>query len=1135
MTTTSGKVRKQVRSCNFRVLFLISTPSRRIWQVPIESTRHAILPVSSSFHFGICILFEASLHLGFSHRLQNPLHFNCRRQKITLKIRPNVLRRRFIDCISDMTTMNTPDAELADVEFERNASDDVASPFSNREGSEQEVSLTMPPTPDEDEGHDGDTSCIYSSPPPPPRIAAPFYRPTQNRRKESAASSRRNSISSVHSRCSSAQAYSHHTGGPQSKHIAHHLRRTSFLEDRKARLADRAAHAEKVRLRAALAKAAPRGTSSLEERALAAQQAREKKLAEIVASCAEDVRKAKAVAESMKEKRERELARVRARMEERMAEADRRREELKNRCASKRVRGQSLNNKKTVGDVQASAKEKRAPKYSEDVAAGKIQWWWRAMLRRKALTEFNELGLTVEGIRDTSFDHVVELLAQERVLLQTSRILRICGLREGDSGSVNEMAALRTFLSAFLILGHPNQVLSNKDSSTGEQEQVGAQLSRPMPHDDLANPQLQDLVAKARDLLICFENISSHLTAANYYTAPPALQRSLPEVYATFHNAFIAWKSRDSDSLVQVMVMQFVELQMIWQTVKDSTDGASAEAYRESIKDNQVKLIVRIKKLAGPERGKKLISDALRQAKLARAATKPKGDMKPRVMENSEATATATAESFVAPIPQTQTLTPPATPSSSPPKLHQRPPQPITLGPGLGGLLPRNRVVVHELAINQEYRIPPAEYREHRAINQRPVFFAMRFNLEAGLADNGFKYFTVMMQYFKDSLQRLVKPGGFMHKTIGEVLDVELAERQFQVGSFSYEKFFAGISHLLPKLCAPYRDDECKDLIENKLQQGDLVGRVEALTEFVDLMLCDYVNYMLSMAAPQLIQAAPQYEAKRFAQDMEDNAWDLTAAVTAWRSARSKVLAETSKRDPEAVNHPKGRPTADKFYAQMLVDLFTQPLPVDEETVPEMLLLDYKRMQRLSSATQRIITAGAILLQCKNMLKRDVRSPWKAEATRVTTVLEANHENIDTAVQGIMAALEGGRSMPAVTKTHLRALVTKVLHASQDYMQKGEEPREPVLRLLLSRLRGHMFARLGAGSASEKIKAASTAGERLAGLGLAEFAPQVREIVDEIAKVGAVDRAAHGQWWEAVAQKVQQEDGASSAMSGTDA
>ncbi|CRK18525.1 hypothetical protein BN1723_011613, partial [Verticillium longisporum] len=471
-------------------------------------------------------------------------------------------------------------------------------------------------------------------------------------------------------------------------------------------------------------------------------------------------------------------------------------------------------------------------------------------------------------------------------------------------------------------------------------------------------------------------------------------------------------------------------------------------------------------------------------------------------------------------------LTPPATPLKASTKA--QPPLPIVLAPGLSGLLPQNRVVVHELAINREYRIPADEYCEHRATFQQPLFEGMRAELHSNESEAGFMYFATMMRYFKESLQRLVRPGAFMHKTIGEVLDVELAEQQFQMGSFSYEKFFTAVSSLLPKLCAPYRDDECKDLVTNKLHQGTLVDRVEALTGFIDVMLCDYVNYMLSTAAPQLIESGPQYEAKKFDEALEKGHHKLTAAVEAWRSARLRVLAEASKRDPEGINHAKNRPTADKFYAQMMVDLFTQALPIREETVPEMLLLDYKRMQRLSLASQRIVTAAAILLQCKNILKRDVRSPWKAEAARIMLVLEAKHDKMETTVHGVMVALEAGRTMPAATKTHLRALVTKVVQASQDSILNGAEPQEPVLRLLLTRLRGHMFARLGAGSASEKVKAASTAGERLAGLGLAEFATEVREIVDELARVGAVDRAAHTKWWEAVSEKVQQEEAATS-------
>ncbi|OBT50456.1 hypothetical protein VE04_09235 [Pseudogymnoascus sp. 24MN13] len=418
----------------------------------------------------------------------------------------------------------------------------------------------------------------------PPRIAARFYRPSSSRRKSSAASSRRNSISSMHSHHSHASNLSLH-GGPQSNHIAQHLRRASIIEDRRALLADGAAHAEKVRLR---------------ERALAAQPAREKNLAEIVASCAEEVKRAKGIAESMKEKREAE-----------------------GKKTSSMARDSSPRANKCLSPMPEAVEP-----ISEDTAASRIQNSWRTHIRWKALKEFTELGLTIEKARDTSFEDVVTLLAQEKVLLSTAQILRICGLKEGESGSVNEMTAVRTFLSAFLILGHPTQVLSSKGGN-GEQEQVGAAPSAPMCRDDLANPQLQELVAKAGDLLISFENVISRLTAFNNYTPPPRQLAPLSESYATFYNAFIAWKARDSNTLVDMMVLQFVELDAIWETVKDSTEEAVTASYRDGIRANQLKLMVRIKKLAGPVHGKRLISNAIKEARKARA-TKPTGDSRPR-------------------------------------------------------------------------------------------------------------------------------------------------------------------------------------------------------------------------------------------------------------------------------------------------------------------------------------------------------------------------------------------------------------------------------------------------------------------------------------------------------------------------
>lgn len=986
-----------------------------------------------------------------------------------------------------------------------------------------------------EDGADNDAEQLSSRPrvhTPPPHIAARLlYRPTnQTRRKDSAASSRRNSISSAQSR--SSHGASMGADGPQSKHVAQHLRRASILEDRKARLADRAAHAEKVRLRAALAKAATKDTTASEERAQAAAQARERNLAEIAATCAEEVKRAKAVAESMKEKREQDIRKARLQMEERLAEAGRRREELRNRNSAKgrRERGLSMNALKPslvevmpeVAEESSKDSEQRRP-LSQDVAVARIRAWWMAMRRKRAVTEFAALGLTIDSVQETSFEKVTELLAQERVLVVTAQVLRICGLREGDIGSVNEMAAVRTFLSAFLILGHPAQVLSNKEGK-GEQEQVGATPGKALALDDLANnSHSQELVGKAKDLLISFENILSRLTAFNNYTPPPVLLESLSEVYAAFYNAFIAWKARDSNSLVEVMVMQFVELDAILQTVRDNTEGSVDEVYRRSIEENQLMLLVRIKKLAGNQEGKKLVLEAVRKARKARAK-KPSGDTKPRVAD--AAPSEAAMSSLNTGNGQSTAISHMPSPPATPARTTQSAQMGGAYTAQVPGLLPPNRIIVHELAISKEYRIDSTEYRAHYRHLLEPLFQEMRTTMQADNQDLHFMLLLEVAKYIREKLQRLVQEGNSMHSLIAELLDTDMAHQQFVTGSFSYEKFFQAMGSLLAKLCAPVRDEELQDLVQNRLSQGNYVDRLEALMGFIDVMMSDYANYLIQVAAPQLMEASTSYESAAFAKEMESGRHNLSAAQAAWKAARQKLYAEVARRDPEGINHPRSRPTPDRIYAQMLVDVFTKPNAISEAEMPEMLLLDHKRAMRAGRSTLRIITAGAILLQCKNLLKRDVRAPWKMEAGRILAVLDAD-QPLETTVEGVMAALEAGRSMPAATKTHLRALVTKCVTAGVETAaapsDDSDVPREPVLRLLLNRLRAHIYARLSAASASEKAKVTSTAGERLASLGLAEFAEKIRDMVDEMAKISAVDRSSHGTWWETVAERVEDE------------
>jgi len=949
----------------------------------------------------------------------------------------------------------------------------------------------------------------------PPHIAARFYRPTNNRRKSSAASSRRNSISSVHSHQSHVSNRSYH-GGPQSNHVAQHLRRASIIEGRKARLADRAAHAEKVRLRAALAKAAPRSSTNSEERALAAQQAREKNLAEIVANCAEEVKRAKGIAESMKEKREAEGRKLRKDMEEKLAEAEKRREEILNRGHGRRGRTFSMGR-----DAPLRANKSLSPMLevsepmSEATAASRIQNCWRTHTRWNALKSFADLGLTIEKVGDTSFEDVVTLLAQEKVLISTAQILSICGLKEGESGSVNEMTAVRTFLSAFLILGHPTQVLSSKGDN-GDLEQVGVAPGAPMRRDDLANPQLQELVAKAGALLICFENVLSRLTAFNNYTPPPAQLAPLSESYAAFYNAFIAWKARDSNTLVDMMVLQFVELDAIWQTVQGSTEEAVTSSYRDGIRENQLKLMVRIKRLAGPVAGKRLITNAIREARKARA-TKPTGDSRPRAAAESSTPAPSLedlgkSEEVVE--KHLQTLTPPATPTKASINTHNTQAESLR---NASSLLPDNRNVIHELAINKEYRMAMEDCLEQRSMINGAIFDAMRRELGAGNID---PWILAMAENIKGKLQRLVQlqPGSSMYNLITGVLDLDVISQELQAGGFSFEKFFSFMGNIVPKLCAPIRDEEAKDLVQNKLQNGDLVTRLEALMHFIDVMQLDYANFILSGSSPELIKHATPYEQKCFADNLDQGVHSLQYTEQWWTKAREKVLAETARRDPEGINLPRSRPTADKFYSQMLVDVFTDVSQDSGPQIPETLLLDMKRIERIRADILRIICAGAVLLQAKNLMKRDVRSQWKTEASRIISVLEGA-KTAEAAKEGIQAALESCRSMPMATKAHLKEFVRKAAENTYEVGLTAATVTNPVMRLLLTRVRAHILGRISAITTSEKVRATSTASENLATLGLPEFVAPIGKIVDEIARVGMVDRDTHALWYEDVEKK----------------
>ena len=892
------------------------------------------------------------------------------------------------------------------------------------------------------------SSEIDTVPVPPARLASRFSK-ASIRRKSSAASSRRNSLTSHHSSRSSRSAH----GGPHSTHIAQHLRRASIIETRKARLADRAAHAEQVRLRAALAKAAPRASTSSEERALAAKQARERLLAQVASNCADEVKRAKKVAEDAREKKAAELLRLKEDMREKSAEAERRRSSLLQQQNQRRPRTGTLPSVEETKGLTRSWKPR-----NEREAAVVIQQAWRNRKRWRIVSEFLELGMNLENVQQTSFEAIGSRFSDENVLTSTAKLLRLYGLVDEDADQNGERIAARTFLSSFLVLAHPAQVLSKG----GEQE--------------------ADLMEKAKSLLLCLDHI---ITNPSMRPSRSRLE-SLVEVHASFQTAFNAWKDRDSSVLVDTMLAQFVELDAIWQSVKNDKDGHVAEDYREGIQHNQTLLLARIKRLAGADRAMAMVKEAIRKSRKSNRSKCQKskflpGDARPRAASNPAVNAGAT------------TLTPiEATVAHTTDEAAEK--------RSIAPLVPDNRTLIHELAINKEYRIDTKPRTDMRDNVIQTISEKMRKGFES---DYGDLFVVAMAEAIREKLLRLVAPGKSLYTLISESLDTEMIANQVKMGSFSYLKFFSFMNSLLPKICAPVRDAEVKSLAEDPTE--DPIERLAKLNYVIDLLSIDHANFTLQMNAPAMIKNATGYEQQCFA-SIHGNG-PLVRTSQWWSRAKTRTEEEMTRRSSGNHSTPASRITPDKIYARGLVDLSIDVAELHETDLPETLELDLGRLRRMRTDLLRIVTISAILLTAKNLMRRDVRSQWKEQAQRMWDIPLENS-------QSFIAAIESRYALPPNNKTQLSGTIERILLDG-----RNRQASHPVVKVLIQKIKTHVYTRLSASSADERVKAASTASQVLSSSGLPEFVVQIGALIDELQKVAEVDREAHGKYYDDIIEQ----------------
>jgi T-complex protein 11 len=922
---------------------------------------------------------------------------------------------------------------------------------------------------------------------PPPHLAARFYRNARNtssRRRSSAHSSRRSSLSSIHSRASNVSCH----GGPRSTHIAQHLRRASIIESRKARLADRAAHAEQVRLRAAAAKAATKVTYS-EEKAIAAQAAREKLLAEITSRCEEEVRRAKKIAEETKEKKAAENARLREEMAEKFADVARR----------KSIYQSSLRRPRTTS--LAAVEEKKVNtaalrKISRITAAKVIQKAWRGFISRRILNNFKELNIDLSNASNRSFEQVTQLISEENTLQATSRLLKHLGIIASDDEDTSSTGPVRMFLSAYLILAHPMQALSHG----------GGQ------------PQEQELVTKSAALIEPFEiYIGQYAGDHGVDKAGRERQADLTFAYNDFSAAFQAWKSQDLETIVEVMVASFVNLDLIIQSTKNDTDGRVGEDYLNAVRQEQVKLLAKLKKLAGPENALNRVRTAVRKARKQRAVEKKE---KNQSEEHVPRAITPVDQRMDTQVP----LTPPTTPRQLTSRRESAPTSFITRLGQTMTILPSNREIAHEMQISGSFEVQQQPWTESRKQFMDTLRSSMRESMQSGGNQTAAAWTHSMALLIREKLISLISTRHPLYERIDNFLDPKLIDQQSRNGVFSYPSFFDTIATLIAQVCSPGRDEAVQAFAADNT--SDTIDRLFSLINVIDLMTLDHINFQFRMATRSVVEHGHEHEHSMFERDLQNNVHSLQHTTRWWNHAKSTLGSSAN---------------GNAIYSRGLVDLVFQNSHFSYGQLPETLHIDYLRLLNLRAKALQIVSLSSILLTTKLRLQRNREAVWTNVKERLMSTDLLSVDSVR-----IVSLIETSHRMPDPTKEGLRNFVTRALPpavaaarnaaaAEQERLASIQQQRdytpsstdmdiddvfaEQIATYVLKSLREHVFARLSATSTAEKVRATTSAAEVLSRAGMPEFVVEVAGMVDVLERVRAVDLKAHGRWYDEVAME----------------
>lgn len=603
----------------------------------------------------------------------------------------------------------------------------------------------------------------------------------------------------------------------------------------------------------------------------------------------------------------------------------------------------------------------------EPVAPKKKPSSWSIILKA-----FRELGLPLPSDSSTwlEFNALGALLNQPKVIVVTTKILNTA-LKLNDEDSRQRA---RVLLTSYMTLMCPREVLQNVE---------GVEEKR--------------LHGAAKEMLHLFET----WLKAHGRPGATAARLAFVQAWNEYTVLFEAWKSSDCDQLVQNMIVYYVELSTLRQTVIAQGDadevGTQLQQQLDGIK-------TKLQKLGG--------SNALNELQ--------------RALESS-ASSTSTGRKK-----QQQNNTPRSPVQEDKFKntayTEQHGEQ---MGQILNSFVPdsgllTNYQLAHELILDPEFKLSKQEepmndlQKRVRMMAEKAFFDKVAQDIQEGHPELSL---PSLINDVKTRLLALVRPGTSMYNSIDEAMDVGLMEQQMKKHSFDITGILNYVIDMMSKMCAPVRDAEIQ-----ALQSLEAIEQIKRILNLLEEMSLDLANFRLRSLRPHLMTIAVEYEREQFASLLNNGDIQLVRTKAWLNESTDKLCQVAAQRNPEGIRPEKNnKPTHDAVFEEAFISLLLQPKVIESrEDLPETLFLDVRRMSEFQNEIQAITIVGSLLMLARNFGGTSNPTTLSQLGNRLFTMLE----DPTTSIENLSTEIVERASVSVTRKEMIRTMVEKTISHS---------------------------------------------------------------------------------------------------------